>query len=561
MRAGNEGNMNILGLHVTGHDTGACLIAREKIYNISEERLSRKKNDGRFPHASIQYVLEGGGLSGLHHVDLIVVDYSDNSTHKGIEEIKRRGYKGNIMPIRHHDAHAASAFFVSPFDDAAVLVVDGIGSWGKDMPPGEKPHYLHTLQDAMTEVQSVYRGTGDELTLMRRTVTTDKYGMGVGAFYAMATMYLGFGELEAGKVMGLAAYGNGHVPFNEDLFTNFGGELLIETGNKKFDAPENMSYFGRNFFAGVPSRKSSEPLKKGHAAIASFVQRQIQDAMLLLAKNLHDMTRSPNLCLVGGVALNCIANRAILDESGFKNVFIQPASSDTGIPLGCALYGYHVLCRMPRKFFMKDAFLGREYSKSEISRALKNCGGVSYSYPKEALRCAAEYLAEGKIIGWYEGKSELGPRALGHRSILADPRNPKMKEKLNRDVKRREPFRPYAPAVLEEHAAEYFDLSVKSPFMLLSARVKEEKKNIIPAVTHVDGTARVQTVNKKDNLRFYNLIREFYKLTDVPVLLNTSFNVNGMPIVETPEDALDCFLKSGIHYLVLEDFLVKKNAD
>lgn len=553
--------MNILGLHATGHNTGACIISGDTLCSISEERLSRKKNDGSFPDASIKYVLEDAGLSGLNRVDLVVVDYSDKSTHKGIEEIKKMGYGGDIVPIRHHDAHAASAFFVSPFEDAAVLVVDGIGSWGKDVPPGEKPHYLHTLQDAMTEVQSVYRGTGDELILMRRTVTTDTYGMGVGAFYAMATMYLGFGELEAGKVMGLAAYGNGHVPFNEYLFTNFGGELLIETGNKKFDAPENMSYFGRKFFAGIPSRKSSWPLKKGHAAIASFVQRQTEDAMLLLAKNLHNMTRSQNLCLAGGVALNCIANRAILDESGFKNVFIQPASSDTGIPLGCALYGCHVLGKVPRKLFMKNAFLGRGYSKNEISCALKNCRGVRYACPNSVLRRAAEHLAKGKIIGWFEGKSELGPRALGHRSILADPRDPKMKEKLNRNVKHREPFRPYAPAILEENADEYFDLPVKSPYMLLAARVKEEKKSIIPAVTHVDGTARVQTVNKKDNPRFYNLIREFYKLTGVPVLLNTSFNINGMPIAETPGDALDCFLKTGLDFLVLEGFFVSKNAD
>lgn len=552
--------MNILGLHVTGHDAGACLIAGKKICNISEERLSRKKHDGRFPDASIAYVLESTGVSGLNHADLIVLDYSDNSTHKGIEEVKKRGYKGNIVPIRHHDAHAASAFFASPFDDAAVLVVDGLGSWGKDVPPGEKPHYLHTLQDAMIEVQSIYRGTGNALTLVRRTVTTDKYGMGIGAFYEFATLYLGFGGLEAGKVMGLSAYGNGRAPFKDDIFTNFGGELLIETGDKKFDAPENMSYFGKKFFAGIPSRKSSEPLKKGHASIASFVQHQTEDAMLLLVKNLYDMTRSPNLCLAGGVALNCLANQLIMDESKFVNVFIQPASSDTGIPLGCALYGYHVLRKMPRKFFMEDAFLGREYSKSEISRALKNCSGVSYSRPKEALRCAAEYLVKGKIIGWYEGKSELGPRALGHRSILADPRDPKMKEKLNRDVKHRESFRPYAPAVLEEHADKYFNLNVKSPFMLLHARVKEEKKNVIPAVTHVDGTARVQTVNKKDNPRFYNLIREFYKLTGVPVLLNTSFNVNGMPIVETPEDALDCFLKTKMDALVIEDALVEKKA-
>lgn len=552
--------MNILGLHVTGHDTGACLITDDSICCISEERLSREKNDGRFPGASIQYVLEDAGLSGLNRVDLVVVDYSDNSTHKGIEEIKKRGYGGNIVPIRHHDAHAASAFFVSPFDDAAVLVVDGLGSWGIDVPPGEEPHYLLTLQDAMAEVQSVYRATGSELTLLRRTVTTDTYGMGIGAFYAMATMYLGFGELEAGKVMGLAAYGNGKVPFKDEIFTNFGGELLIETGKRKFDAPEHLNYFGRKFFAGIPSRKSSEPLKKGHAAIASFVQHQTEDAMLLLAKNLYNMTRSPNLCIAGGVALNCLANRVILDESGFNNMFIQPASSDTGIPLGCALYGCHVLRKMPRKFFMKDAFLGKEYSDNEISRALKNYGGTSCARSKDVFHRAAAELAKGKIIGWFQGKSELGPRALGHRSILADPRDPKMKEKLNRHVKHREPFRPYAPAVLEEYAAEYFDLPVQSPFMLLSARVREEKKNSIPAVTHVDGTARVQTVNKKDNPGLYDIIQEFYRITSVPLILNTSFNTVGVPIVETPENALNCFLKTGMDILIMDKFLVEKLA-
>ncbi len=552
--------MNILGIHAAGHDTGACLIAGKKICCISEERLSGKKHDGRFPDASIRYVFNDAGLSDLNDVELIVVDCIDNAAKQSIEEIKKRGYRGAVAPVRHHDAHAASAFFASPFKDAAVLVADGYGSWGKDASPGETPHYLHTLQDAMIEVQSLYRGTENGITLLRRTVTTDKYGMGIGTFYELATLYLGFGRLEAGKVMGLSAYGNGNgkAPFKKGIFTDFCGDLLIETGNKKFDAPEHRGYFGKKFFAGIPPRTSDEPLKKGHAAIASFVQAQTEDSMLALAKYLSAMTQSPNLCLAGGVALNCLANRVILDESGFKTVYIQPASSDTGIPLGCALYGYHVLRKMPGRFFMKNAFLGRQYSKNEISRALKNCNGIRFSCPDDALKRAGEYLAKGKIIGWFEGKSELGPRALGHRSILADPRDPKMKEKLNRHVKRRELFRPYAPSVLEENADEYFDLPVKSPFMLLSARVKEEKKSVIPAVTHVDGTARVQTVNKMENKKFYGLIHAFYSMTGVPVLLNTSFNVNGMAIVETPEDALDCFLNTKMDILILENFLVEK---
>lgn len=552
--------MNILGLHAAGHDTGACLIAGGKIRCISEERLSRKKHDGRFPDASILYVLEDAGLSGLNDVELVVVDCIDNAAQRSLEEIKKRGYRGRLVPIRHHDAHAASAFFASPFEDAAVLVADGYGSWGKDVRPGEAPHYLHTLQDAMIEVQSLYRGTENELTLLRRTVTTDKYGMGIGTFYEFATLYLGFGGLEAGKVMGLSAYGNGNgnAPFKKEIFTNFGGELLIETGKRKFDAPEHRGYFGRKFFDGIPPRKPADPLKKGHAAIASFVQHQTEDAMLRLTKNLRALTRSQNLCIAGGVALNCLANRVILDESGFKNVFIQPASSDTGIPLGCALYGYHVLCKMPRKFFMKHAFLGRKYSDSHIESILKNCSGVRFERRKNLFACAARLLSEGKIIGWFEEKSELGPRALGHRSILADSRAAKMKEKLNRDVKRREPFRPYAPAVLEEYADKYFDLPVKSPFMLFSARVREDKKNVIPAVTHVDGTARVQTVNKKENPQFYGLILEFYRITGVPMVLNTSFNMAGKPIVETPEDALNCFLTTNMDALVMEDFFIEK---
>lgn len=550
--------MNILGLHAKGHDTGACLLAGEQLYSISEERLTREKHDGSFPEASIRYVLRACGLRGLEEVDLVVLDLIDHSPDGGASELRRLGFRGSIVPIRHHDAHAASAFFASPFEDAAVLVADSYGSCGGDVPLGALPHPIYNRHDATTEVQSFYRGNGNRLTLIRRTVTTDTYGMGLGTFYEMTTLYLGFAPLEAGKTMALAAYGDKELLSGSSVFNNFAGDLLAETNGRSYDARQDWAHFGREFFQGLKNREPHEPIRKKDAVIASFAQHQLEEAMLLLARHLRDITGSHNLCLAGGVALNCLVNRRILDESGFEGVFIQPAASDTGIPLGCALYGYHMVSGQPRKFQLKHAFLGRPYSTEEIDSSLAGMEVERPETPEALCKQVAEEIARGKIVGWFYGASELGPRALGHRSILADPRDLRVKDRLSRKVKRRERFRPYAPAILAERARDYFDLKAASPFMLSAAKVLEDKRPLIPAVTHIDGTARVQTVSREENPRFHELIASFEELTGLPILLNTSFNTRGMPIVETPEDALDCFMSTEMDLLVLEDRLLKR---
>ncbi|MEW6201077.1 MAG: carbamoyltransferase C-terminal domain-containing protein [bacterium] len=547
----------VLGIHAYIHDSGACLISPDCFVAITEERLSRIKYDASFPRKSIEYVLHAAGLKDINDVDLVVFDLFEKQgeiTHAGLRYL---GYRGEVVSIKHHDSHAASAYFISPFKDAAVLIVDGAGSRGFESPPGNPVHYLDKSAGRMQEVQSIYRATDGEIQLIRRTYTTSKYPMGIGFLYGVSSEFLGFNKLEGGKLMGLAAYGNaGDYPFPNPLFTNFSGEMLIEYDHEAL-AREDYDVMSGAIFCGIPQRKAGEPITAGHEAVARYVQDQTEEAMLVLAKNLYEITRCENICLSGGVALNGIANKRILDETPFERIFIQPAANDSGNALGCALYGYHIVRGVKERRVMRDAFLGQRYDIFNIQKMLKATPQIEFSRPNNLLRVVAEEIASGKIVGWFEGCCETGPRALGHRSILADPRNKDMKDMLNRKVKHREPFRPYAPAVLEEFAAEYFDFSCSSPFMLMIGYAKAGKAEEIPAVVHVDGSARIQTVNAEGG-RFRHLISEFRSLTGVPMVVNTSFNVSGEPIVETPENALMCFLNTEMDLLVIEDFLVNK---
>lgn len=547
----------VLGIHALSHDSGACLITPGGITAISEERLSRTKHEGRFPDASIEYVLKAAGLSGPEEITHVYYDHLNRKSEEVRRELEARGFGGKSFAIRHHDAHAASAFFVSPFDDAGILVVDGGGSWGDETNPGEPAHYLHGAAEGTHELQTLWRGTGTKLTLIRRTVATPSHRMGVGFFYAYACMHLGFGDLEGGKLMGLAAYGGQKPIFTKPIFTECDGEWLAEA-DRDFYLPENWPYYGKKYFRAVPPRLKSDPILNKHAEIAHYTQSETERAMVAMAAALHTGVRSENLCLAGGVALNSVANRKIMDGTDFKSAFIQPGSNDSGIPLGCALYGYHVALGAPRGFRMETAFLGRGYSDGEIEAALKDITGCEVSRPADILEQTAAAIDDGKVAGWFEGGAEIGPRALGHRSILADPRRAEMWDYLNREVKHREPYRPYAPAVLLEYAGEYFDPADDSPFMLLTATVKPERRAHIPAVTHVDGTSRLQTLTKKRNGRFYDLVAAFHRRTRVPMVLNTSFNLAGDPIVESPADAVKCFLNTKIDLLILEDFLVRK---
>lgn len=550
---------SVLGLHCLSHDAGAALVADERLYAISEERLSGVKNDGGFPERSVKYVLEAAGFSGINDVDLVVfdhIDYCESCVRVWLKSVC--GYDGVIYAIKHHDAHAASAFHVSPFDEAAVLVVDGGGSYIEEVESSGNPDLKKARRYTKREVQSFYIGSGNELSLVKRTFADSKTPVGIGTLYALSSIVLGFGALGSGKVMGLAAYG-GKIDIHPDsIFFDYDGDIKAKgIPGKDPMRPENFESYGKRLF-GCEMRNAGDALTNRHAEIAAYVQREAQNVMTRLAKIIHGETGLPRLCVAGGLALNSITNSIIRDEGLFDDIFIQPASTDTGIPLGCALYGYHQILGRKRFMSMEDAYFGRVYGRDEIAAALGSCGEVKWTRPRNLLQRCAKLLSRGKVLGWFHGGSELGPRALGHRSILADPRNPAMKDHLNSDVKHRESFRPFSPVVIREKTGEYFESDKPSPFMLHVAKARQDVAPAIPGVLHVDNTARLQTLERKVCPRLYDLILEFEKIAGVPMLLNTSFNDAGFPIVESPADALATFLSTEIDYLVLEDAIVEK---
>jgi len=360
--------------------------------------------------------------------------------------------------------------------------------------------------------------------------------------------------------MGLAPYGHRETFENVEVFNLDQGKLKCLMPNKHKNPIQAVVDFGRT--QGVdfgPPRQSGADYTQRYCDIAFLIQDRLEKALVNKANHLHKLTGSKNLCIAGGVGLNCVANREILNNTPFERIFIQPAAGDSGQCLGNALYGYHYLLGKPRREVMTHAYFGKEYSNTDVMNALERWSGqVIYERMQNPATQVAALLSEGNVIGWFQFGSELGPRALGHRSILADPRQPAMQDFINAIVKHREPFRPYAPSVLLEHSNEFFDLPCPSPFMLLTARVYPHKRSTIPAVTHVDGTARVQTVTKEDNGIYYDLIQAFYKKTGIPLLLNTSFNLAGEAIVETPNDALNSFMKTQMDYLVIHEYLVRK---
>jgi carbamoyltransferase len=581
--------MRILGIHYGSSDAGVCVIYGDrKPIAVALERLDRVKYSGEVTEgwrsryrvnmrSMLQYCATGLGI----RLDDLQFDVVVHTRHSAEEEVFRSALaphtssETEFFQLNHHMAHASNAFFASPFDDAAVLVVDGDGDRPVD----------HVYANNMSEKQSTYRATGNDITTIHKTYGTPDIPCGLGFAYDIVTYHLNFGALgEAGKTMGLAAYSAGGAFDDMRIFHRYAdGEILMDPGffhwpewtlwGTKYGLEEGraiirtlQSRFGsiRQHGDTLPSRVFNE--------MAYQLQKELESAMVELARHLYKVTRSPNLCMSGGVALNCIANRKILDQTPFERVFIQPAASDTGLALGAALYGKHVLGRSAHRWIMTNAYLGREYSDQEVLQAIRSSRvTVEYHGPDESnpyfrsstpiAERTARLLADNMIVGWYQGGSEYGPRALGHRSILMDPRKPENKDILNDRVKRREAFRPFAPSVLLEHASDYFDLDVPSRFMILAAQVKEEKAGEIPAVVHVDNSARVQTVTAADNGIFYQVIDEFRRLTGVAVLLNTSFNLAGEPIVETPSDALRTFLATHMDYLVIHNYLIGKERD
>lgn len=443
--------------------------------------------------------------------------------------------------VGHHEAHAASSFYYSGFKEAAILTVDGVGEW---------------------DTTSFGRGRGDDLEILE----TVEFPHSLGLLYSTITGYLGF-EVNEGeyKVMGLAPYGKPrHVDLIRKLITNLpGAQYLLDlryfdfTSFKRMHSDEMVSLFGH-----APREPRTEILDF-HKDLARSLQFVLEEILMDKLKYLHQVTGIENLCMAGGVALNCVANGRIKREGPFKRMFVQPAAGDSGGALGAAAIGHKRLTNGKTESLstLRHAYLGPAFSTEEVASFVASTGVQAQDFRNreaELLETVARKLAAGKIVGWFHGRMEFGPRALGARSILADPRSDKMQDRINSIIKQRESFRPFAPAVLEDRAAAHFDLDHPSRYMLETCQVKSPIK--LPAITHVDGSARVQTVDGDTNPRFARLLRAFERLTGCPILLNTSFNLNYEPIVCTPADALICFIRSGLDLLVLEDHLIDRSA-
>ena len=557
--------MIILGVHSKLHHTGACIV-REKgesleVVAISQERVDRVKDSSAYPGEAIEYCLNAFNLKSLDECDHIVFDYFYNpqwlndrpqkdtikaklSFLKNRFSVKHKVPVNKVTFINHHVAHAYSAFYPSGLDEAAVLIVDGHGTAINPIKKGGQRY------SGVYETQSLYEATRDGINLVETTCRP-----GLGMMYSAFTRFLGFKNYQEGKTMGLAPYGGKYSEKHIAFDPEHSGIVTDYSNITDFGAKEGKWILDNKL---KPCTTKSDQVNRFYSRIAWEVQDELENGMLSLAKHAKELTGAKNLCIAGGVGLNCVANNRIVQEGLYENVWIQPASSDAGIPLGCALYGYYNLAKGRKKWTMKDAYLGNEYREEDIREALNSFSEYVHFDEDANYEKTAKLLADGAIVALLHGKSEYGPRALGHRSILVDPRKAENKDILNARVKFREAFRPFAPAVLEEFVDDYFEVKCPSPFMLCVAKAKEKGIKEIPAVIHEDDTGRLQTVNKADNGLFYDVIKAFYKLTGVPVLLNTSFNVAGEPIVETPMDAIKTFLKTNIDYLIMDRFMVSR---
>jgi len=564
--------VNVLGISCYYHDAGAALVRDgELVAAAEEERFNRQKHYSGFPERAIEYCLREGGITidevdhiGFYEKPLVKFNriletilacwprtyrpwlkamplWLTQRLRIGHQIQEKLETDQDILYCQHHLAHAASAFLVSPFEEAAIITADGVGEW---------------------TTTSWGIGRGHEIDMIKEI----RFPHSVGLLFSAITAYLGFRVNDAEwKVMGLAPYGkptyvdrfrevvdvkdDGSIRLNLDYFAH--PYSITRTFNKRWE---------RLF--GQPQRAREAELTDFHRDIAHSGQKVVEEIMVKMAAHVHRETGMDNLCLAGGVGLNCVANWRMLKESGIKDIFIQPAAGDSGGALGTAFYIYNTVLRNQRAFRMEHAFWGPSFRDDEIRSALDRAEAVyeSIEDEDELLRLTAGMVAEGKVVGWFQGRLEFGPRALGARSLVADARNPKMKDIINAKVKFREAFRPFAPSVLKEHAHEYFDMpaGMDAPFMLLVPKVRQEKQKVIPAVTHADGTGRVQTVTEPHHGRYYRLIREFARLTGVPVVINTSFNVRGEPIVCTPEDAYNTFVNTGIDALVIGNHVVTR---
>ena len=592
----------ILGISAFYHDSAATILIEGKIIAAAqEERFTRVKHDKNYPYNAIEFVLKYANLK-FSDLDAIVFFEKPFLKFERLLEtyvaFAPRGFisfckampiwlreklfqknlliqnfkkhdknfsdKSKIYFSDHHLSHAASAFFPSPFEEAVVLTADGVGEWA-------------------TTTVSV--GKGHKLEIKKEI----QFPHSLGLLYSAFTYYTGF-KVNSGeyKLMGLAPYGspiytdkikNHLIDIKSDgsfrldqTFFNYATGLTMT--NKKF----------HNLFGNNPRNPNNEQLTQFHMDIAASIQKVTEEIMIKLAKSIRDEYKIPNLCLAGGVALNCVANGKILSEKIFDNIWIQPAAGDAGGSLGAALALWHIELKNNRNININDnmngAYLGPEFNDEQIKNDLNKLGAnFTYLSEDEIIEKTAFDLSKSKAVGWFQGRMEFGPRALGARSILGDPRSPETQKNLNLKVKYRESFRPFAPAVLKEDLTNWFDIEVESPYMLLVAKVKEDKiikmneqqnklfgieklnikRSTIPAVTHLDYSARIQTVNKETNKKYYELIKKFKKKTNCPVIVNTSFNVRGEPIVNTPSDAFNCFMGTELDVLVIGNFYLDKN--
>jgi carbamoyltransferase len=566
----------ILGLNAYDHDVSACLLRDGEIaYAIAKERITRQKHAGGFFQEVIDYCLDAEGIT-LDDVDLVVrncyvlpvedievrLQYMPDTSAAERAQMRAsplyRAKSNKVVTVSHHLAHAYSAFAACPFDEGVVMVVDGVGSYCADI---TEPNQLtDNVNPLARESESYYRFQGSNLETLKKVWLNPTRGFlsdeffympGLGALYSRVSSYIFADWDKCGEVMGLAPYGR------PEAF-----KPLLDIKNGTLSVPDWDGDFNKPHLVDEEDWESSPSLRHWED-LAWRVQDDTEKVLLERARWLKETTGAKNLCIAGGVALNCVANGRIVREAGFDNVWIQPAAGDDGIAIGCALYGHLAIQKNPRNFRMDHAYLGVGYSdataRAAAGTALVRMQTVNTA-SADICRDSAKLLAEGRIFGWFQGRSEFGPRALGNRSIIADPRTPEMKDRLNAKVKFRQAFRPFAPIVLAERAGEIFEGDEESPFMLVAKRVRPEWRDRIPGIVHVDGTARVQTVRREHNERLHRLLQEFDKLTGVPVLVNTSFNIRGQPIVETPEDAVECFLSTGIEALALHDMLITKNA-
>jgi len=551
----------ILGISAS-HNGSACLLKGDKIVvAIQEERLSRFKRQriyGAKTSQAVAYCLDYAGITP-RELSLVVLcvqgrrnDEIHDLTRDPFLNVRTSGIPSLTIP--HHYGHALSVFATSGFADAAILIVDGTGSPAIDFTVEERKVMNDYAPDSW-ETISLYHGSGTSVVPLEKHVVErgawfvmhngemPSFGSLGGMFSAAAQQI--FGEAtEAGKVMGLAPYGQTAFP-PSDFFDIVKGKFKFkDTVPLRFRASDRWPNF-----------------KREYEALAASVQSALEEALLYLVKHAGELSSSENLCYAGGVALNSVANERIIRESGFKNVYIMAAAEDSGTSIGAAYYGLWQLTQHnSQRVILHDA-PGRTYSLADVSAALNKTENIRVISSTDVLSDTVELLCDGKIVGWFDGGSELGPRALGQRSILCDPRRPDGKDTLNQRVKMRESFRPFAPAVLLEEATNWFDYSgsrIESPFMLRVIDVKPERRDEVPAIVHVDGTGRVQTLTQNNNGRFYELVKKFHDRTGVPMLLNTSFNRMGQPIVETPADAIDTLLSTGLDCCVFEDRIVFK---